>query len=358
MKELKRSGNELVGSGGICDKLDRPYRCGNGHWPNLFNDCVKAIDILEECRSWRGNVTILTDTDGSYYGLPPIYRQFADRLLDETLESHKLLRKKESTFLVLQQDRLDNYHMADSIENRKVTVEWLWSLYNVMRCVVVSDARKDDFNNLKLYAEFSHDAVAGLNPISLAEHDENVRLTIQSWEDLQRPSRLAKQRDVEEIEVTEEVDYDDDAPLQGSAAVALLGIKAAPAEVHRKGFTEDSGEGHAEVFDVGRGGRPPLAASCQANPVAPLISTVSSMRHEFSPARFLTCRSSSRVLRGQFQERRPLDFDEQYFVDIDQLCDKFNRKTRCNIGYKTLLNIFAITVLAIKHPSAAENSQE
>ena len=49
---------------------------------------------------------------------------------------------------------------------------------------------------------------------------------------------------------------------------------------------------------------------------------------------------------------------------MHQLCDKFNRKTRSNIGYKTLLKIFAcdpkcrFTVLAIKHPSAAENNQE
>ena len=72
----------------------------------------------------------------------------------------------------------------------------------------------------------------------------------------------------------------------------------------------------------------------------------------------------SGMLRGRFQEQRPLDFDENYFVDVHQLCDKFNRKTRSNIGYKTLLKIFALdpkrryTVLAIKHPSAAENNQE
>ena len=27
-------------------------------------------------------------------------------------------------------------------------------------------------------------------------------------------------------------------------------------------------------------------------------------------------------------------FDEQYCVDVRQLCDKFNRKTQSNIGYK------------------------
>ena len=66
------------------------------------------------------------------------------------------------------------------------------------------------------------------------------------------------------------------------------------------------------------------------------------------------------MLRGRFQDRRPLDFDEDYFVDVHQL----NRKTQSNIGYKTLLKIFTsdpkcrFTVLAIKHPSAAENNQE
>ena len=126
--------------------------------------------------------------------LPPIYNQFMERLLDESLGKHKLLRKKESTFLVARQDRLDNYHMMDSIENRKTTVEWLWSLFSVMKCVAVTEAHKDDFNNVKLYAEYSHDAVAGLNPITLAEHEANVKLTLQSWENLQRPIKLAKGR--------------------------------------------------------------------------------------------------------------------------------------------------------------------
>ena len=65
------------------------------------------------------------------------------------------------------------------------------------------------------------------------------------------------------------------------------------------------------------------------------------------------------MLRGRF-----LDFDENYFVDVHQLCDKFSRKTQSNVGYKTLLKIFTddpkcrFTILAIKHPSAAENNQE
>ena len=130
--------------------------------------------------------------------------------------------------------------MADSIENRKATVEWLWSLQRDEMCG--AKAHKDDLNNLKLYAEFS-------------------QLTIQSWEDLQRPIRLAKERvlqDVEEIEVKEEIDYDDnDAPPQGRAAVAALGVKA-----------EDSGEGDAKVFDVGCAGANPCL-NCQASPAAP-----------------------------------------------------------------------------------------
>ena len=81
--------------------------------------------------------------------------------------------------------------MMDSIENRKTTVEWLWSLFNVMKCVAVAEAHKEDFNNVKLYAEYSHDAVAGLNPCTLAEHEANVKLTLQSWESLQRPIKLA-----------------------------------------------------------------------------------------------------------------------------------------------------------------------
>ena len=44
------SGNELVGSGGICHEPEWPYRCGDGYWPHLFNDCVKAIlpSLLED----------------------------------------------------------------------------------------------------------------------------------------------------------------------------------------------------------------------------------------------------------------------------------------------------------------------
>ena len=56
--------------------------------------------------------TILTKTEGSYYGLPPIYNQFVERLLDETLGRDKFVRKKESTFLVSRRNRLDNYHMG------------------------------------------------------------------------------------------------------------------------------------------------------------------------------------------------------------------------------------------------------
>ena len=74
-------------------------------------------------RSWWSiaNITILANPAGSYYMLPPIYNQFMEKLLDESLSKHKLLRKKESTFLVSRQDRLDNYHMMDSIENRKTS---------------------------------------------------------------------------------------------------------------------------------------------------------------------------------------------------------------------------------------------
>ena len=98
----------------------------------------------------RGYAPALGSDSGHFVGLPPIYNQFVERLLDETLGRHKLLCKKDSTFLVSRQDRLDNYHMADSIENHKTTVEWLWSLFNVMKCVAVTGAHKDDFNNLKL----------------------------------------------------------------------------------------------------------------------------------------------------------------------------------------------------------------
>ena len=87
-------GNELVGSGGICDEPEWPFRCGDGHWPELFNKCAKAIDVLEERRSWWSiaNITILANTEGSYYMLPPIYNQFMEKLLDESLGKHKLLR--------------------------------------------------------------------------------------------------------------------------------------------------------------------------------------------------------------------------------------------------------------------------
>ena len=53
------------------------------------------------------------------------------------------------------------------------------------------------------------------------------------------------------------------------------------------------------------------------------------------------CTTLTGMLRGRFQDQQRLDFDEDYFVDVHQLCDKFNRKTRSNIGYKTLLKIFA-----------------
>ena len=83
------SGNELVGSGGICDEPEWPYRCGDGHWPELFNKCAKAIDVLEECRSWWSIaiITILANTEGSYYMLPPIYNQFMENLLKELYPS-------------------------------------------------------------------------------------------------------------------------------------------------------------------------------------------------------------------------------------------------------------------------------
>ena len=135
--------------------------------------------------------------------------------------------------MVSRQDRLDKYHMMDSIENRKTTVEWLWSLFNVMKCVAVAEAHKDDFNNVRLYLEYSHDAEAGLNPCTLAEYEANRKLTLESWESLQRPIKLAKGRileKIEEVEIKEEIDYDDDEALpQGSAAEAALGVKAAPA---------------------------------------------------------------------------------------------------------------------------------
>ena len=102
-----------------------------------------------------------------------------------------------------------------------------------MKCVAVAEAHKDDFNNVRLYLEYSHDAEAGLNPCTLAEYEANRKLTLESWESLQRPIKLAKGRileKIEEVEIKEEIDYDDDEALpQGSAAEAALGVKAAPA---------------------------------------------------------------------------------------------------------------------------------
>ena len=378
------SGNELVGSGGICDEPEWPYRCGDGHWPELFNKCAKAIDVLEECRSWRGiaNITILANTEGSYYMLPPIYNQFMEKLLDESLNKHKLLRKKESTFLVSRQDRLDNYHMVDSIENRKTTVEWLWSLFNVMKCVAVVESHKEDFNNVRLYLEYSHDAEAGLNPYTLAEYEANRKLTLESWESLQRPIKLAKGRILEKIEeVKEEIDYDDDDALpQGSAAEAALGVKAAPAtpKFTAKASPKVQAKASAAAVASDVRGATPAGSSLPGKPGGTVIFRGQEYEARILPGTILKvpnfmkgetsstdrCTTISGMLRGRFQEQRPLDFDENYFVDVHQLCDKFNRKTRSNIGHKTLLKIFALdpkcryTVLAIKHPSAAENNQE
>ena len=102
-----------------------------------------------------------------------------------------------------------------------------------MKCVAVVESHKEDFNNVRLYLEYSHDAEAGLNPYTLAEYEANRKLTLESWESLQRPIKLAKGRileKIEEVEIKEEIDYDDDDALpQGSAAEAALGVKAAPA---------------------------------------------------------------------------------------------------------------------------------
>ena len=332
------SGNELVGSGGICDEPEWPFRCGDGRWPELFNKCAKAIDVLEECRSWWSiaNITILANTEGSYYMLPPIYNQFMEKLLDEPLGKHKLLRKKESTFLVSRQDRLDNDHMMDSIENRKTTVEWLWSLFNVMKCVAVAEAHKDDVNNVKLYLEYSHDAVAGLKTKKLISmtmmHSRKgvpLRLRLASRPLRQHPSSPRKHR----------------------------------LRYWRKKKTNSGGIGCAGGDPGKPGGIVTFRGQQYEARILPgtILKVPTFMKGE--PSSTDRCTTLTGMLRGRFQDQRPLDFDEDYFVDVHQLCDKFNRKTRSNIGH-TLLKIFAcdpkcrFTVLAIKHPSAAGNNQE
>lgn len=92
-----------------------------------------SIELLQNCGNC--NLTILANTDGNHFGLSPIYNTFMSRLLDEAFGGFKLLCKKELTHLVVLQDRLDNYRMSDTLENRKITVEWMWSLFNAMKCV-------------------------------------------------------------------------------------------------------------------------------------------------------------------------------------------------------------------------------
>ena len=203
-----------------------------------------------------------------------------------------------------------------------------------MKCVA---ARKDDFNNVKLYAEYSHDAVAGLNPITLAEHKANVKLTLP------------------------------------------LGVKATPAtpkhtaKASPKVLAKPMPKAVADVR-----GATPAGSDLPGKPGD--IVTFQGQQYEArffcgtvlkvptflkgEPSSTDRCTTITGMLLGRFQDQRPLGFDEDYFVDVRQLCDNFNRKTRSNIGYRTLLKIFAcdpkcrFTVLAIKHPSAAENNQE
>ena len=193
--------------------------------------------------------------------------------------------------------------------------------------------------------------------------------------------KLAKGRvleKVEEVETKEEVDFDDDEALpQGSAAEAALGVKAAPATPKFTAKASPKVLAKAKPTAVASDvrGATPAGSALPGKPGG--IVTFRGQQYEarilpgtiLKVPTFLKGEPSSTdrrttltgMLRGRFQDQRPLDFDEDYFVDVHQLCDKFNRKT---MGYKTLLKIFAcdpkcrFTVLAIKHPSAAEKNQE
>ena len=186
-------------------------------------------------------------------------------------------------------------------------------------------------------------AEAGLNPCTLAEYEANRKLTLESWESLQRPIKLAKGRileKIEEVEIKEEIDYDDDeALLQGSAAEAALGVKAAPATPKFTAKASPKVLAKAKTAAVASDvrGATPAGSALPGKPGG--IVTFRGQQYEakilpgtiLKVPTFLKGEPSSTLtgmLRGRFQDHRPLDFDENYFVDVRQLCDKLGTR-RC-----------------------------
>ena len=155
---------------------------------------------------------------------------------------------------------------------------------------------------------------------------------------------------VEEVEIKEEVDFDDDEALPQGSALRLR-LASRPPRQHpsspRKHCLRYWRKQSQQRWHRMCGGRPLPAAHCQASPAASSPSAASSTILKVptflkgEPSSTDRCTTLTGMLRGRFQDQRPLDFDEDYFVDVHQLCDKFNRKTRSNIGYKTLFKIFA-----------------
>ena len=147
-----------------------------------------------------------------------------------------------------------------------------------MKCVAVVESHKEDFNNVRLYLEYSHDAEAGLNPYTLAEYEANRKLTLAKGRILEK---------IEEVEIKEEIDYDDDDALpQGSAAEAALGVKAAPATPKFAAKASPKVQAKASTAAVAsdvRGATP--AGSSLASPAEPSSSAARSTRRGFSRAR-------------------------------------------------------------------------
>ena len=100
-------------------------------------------------------------------------------------------------------------------------MEWLWSLFNSMKCVAVVGAHDENFKSLKLFPEYYHNPNSGLTP--------SARRTLRRPRSLGKFSKgaLARGHVLEEVNVNEEIDVCDASQRQ---------TRSCPAEACRKAY--------------------------------------------------------------------------------------------------------------------------
>ena len=365
------NGNELVGKNGIQPTNRHPFDEPEGDYHQLMSDSKRHITwLLNECRKNCATLALLTGCPGDIYDIPGVYDLFYKELKNwffEECQGRDAVWCSPFEFAAAVELK-DQYHMTFSEVNQHYMSSWFTGyfhllnmrdyLYDVSLGPITNAIKRGGKRGDQLDANPSPRTKASdwfqktLQDVINRRHDAEVqaKATAFTRQDLQR-----EQPDLDEL--VSEVDYEDypevldeqdeiemelDDPAEAVEQAEVVQEEPRRIEAKQVHVVASNTSSHYDQYTYGfDGGKPAVLLNGHPHELIP----VDGWSFEDPPSWWNTPRVLKdrlpyimKILRGHALQSAPCEFDDGFYVDIDDFVHAI-RKDKPELGKIKVIDI-------------------